>query len=263
MLVRAFCLVLVRAFCLVLVPALCLFLVSVHFLSAQSTTENAPGGSLPEGTWINMRVIEDLKANKSVTNALSLLRPDEFLVIRAVRQPDSTVTLFTSRELDEGLPTDVVIRTAKGIGDQRRINAFGKTWLLGVDKAKGEYIALHSTVDSNAKPDVFAYIPSRNQNADFIYQRVMNSATLAGTYRDAKGKVFSFSALQRATTPKLKFNYRILAAPGKPYQIMEIVSDKPRPVRYAYAWSGDTLVISTIKKNGSLKPLYKLVREKA
>lgn len=249
--------------------AVCLLFVSVHFLSAQPTTGSAPltrtvsqDGSLPEGTWINMRVIEDLKSTRSVTNALGLLRPDELLVLRAVRQPDSTVTLFTSQNLDEGLPTEVVVTPVKGIGDQRRILALGKTWLLGIDKAKGEYIAVHSTVDSNAKPDVFAHIPSRNQNADFIYQRVMNSATLSGTYHDAKGKVYSFSSLQHATTPKLEFNYRIIAAAGKPYQIMEVVSDKPKRVRYAYEWSGDTLVISTFKKNGSLKPLYKLVREK-
>ena len=251
--------------------AICLLFVSVHFLSAQPTTGTAPDEkqtrtngkdeSMPEGTWINMRFIEDLKANKSITNALALLRPDELLVLRAVRQPDSTITLFTSRDLDEGVSTQVVVTVAKGIGDQRRIVALGQTWLLGIDRAKREYIALHSTVDSNAKPDVFAYIPSRNQDADFIYQRVMNSATLSGTYHDAKGRVFAFSPLQHAKTPKLEFDYRLITAPGMTYQIMEVVSDNSRRQRYAYEWSDDTLVISTFRKNGSLKPLYRLKRK--
>ncbi len=208
-----------------------------------------------------MRIIEDLKASKSITNALALLRPDELLVLRAVRQPDSTITLFTSRDLDEGVSTQLVVTTAKGIGDQRRFTALGKTWLLGIDKAQGQYIAVHSTVDSNAKPDVFAYIPSRNQNADFIYQRVLNSATLSGTYHDAKGKVYTFSSLQSAKTPKLEFNYRIVAAVGKPYQIIEVVSDKPKRVRYAYEWSGDRLTMSSFARNGSLKPMYRLKRK--
>ncbi|MDZ4744517.1 MAG: hypothetical protein SGJ05_00790 [bacterium] len=227
-----------------------LLLVSVTIMSAQ-----------PEGTWINMRFIEELKAKKSVLKAMSILRADELLVIRAVRQRDSTITLFASRTFDDGVQTEVSTKTVGGVGDQRRITALGQTWLLGIDKAKGEYLALHSTVDSNALPDVFAYIPSKNQNADFIYQRVLNSATLSGTYQDAKGKIYAFSSLQHAKTPKLEFNYRIIVMPDKPYQIMEVVSDKPKPTRYAYEVSGDQLSISTFKSNGSLKPLYKLKKQ--
>src|SRR5690606_28537013 len=143
----------------------------------------------------------------------------------------------------------------KDFGEQRRISLFGQSWVLGITKARGEYIAVHSTVDSNAKPDVFAYIPSRVQKADFIYQRVLNSATLTGTYEDAKGNPYTFTSLQHATLPKLEFDYRILVAPGKPYQIMEIISDKLQRVRYAYAWSDDTLTISPLSKKGALKTL--------
>lgn len=239
-----------------------ILVLSVQVLWSQPNAGNAPTEkeSIPEGTWVNMRFIEDLKANKSLTKALGILRPNELLVLRAVRQTDSVLLFYTSRELDEGTPTDIVITQRKGLGEQRRITAFGETWLLGITRARGEFMALHSTIDSTAKPDVFAYIPSKNQNADFIYQRILNSSTLTGSYTDAKGKKFTFSSLQHAVTPKLEFNYRILPAPGKPYQIMEIVSDKPKRVRYAYEWKGETLVISTFNKNGTTKPLYKLKR---
>jgi len=241
---------------------------SMHFLSAQPSTGSVSANTpadvratvFPEGTWINMRFIEELKTNKSITKALAILRPDELLILRAAPQRDSSIILYTSRDLDEGVATEVVINTVKNLGDQRRINVLGQWWLLGLDKAMGEYVAIHSTVDSNAKPDVFAFIPSRNQNADFIYQRVLNSATLSGSYRDAKGRPFTFSSKQEAKTPTLGFRYRIEPAPGMSYQIIEEVSDKPKRLRYAYAWIDDELVVSTFRKNGTLKPLYKLKR---
>lgn len=144
------------------------------------------------GTWINGRFIEVLKQTASVASAMEAVSAQVPMWIK-IDSAEGDGNIYVCYDVDD-VRQLLLLRSQLvgpelqwGIGD-----AVGPMWLVTLDQPQRAFIALHDLDSLENKPHVFGRMPSKNQDPDFLIDRMINASVLAGTYIDNAKKSVVF-----------------------------------------------------------------------
>lgn len=155
-------------------------------LQAQDAAEFA-------GTWYNAEFMNELKKTSSVSKACAELKhgapvflqisiDDSLGVVSVGVSPVATTQMTMKRVLLNQMGYKWVVGTTD------------KThWLITIDNDKHNYIVIHNLDSMELNPIVLGKLPSKNQDPDFLLQRMLNSSIVVGNYADVKGRIHVFN----------------------------------------------------------------------
>lgn len=144
------------------------------------------------GTWINGRFIEVLKQTASVATAMEAVSAQVPLWIK-IDSTHSDGNIDVAYDVDE--VRELLLLRSQLVGPELQWgigDAVGPMWLVTLDQPQRSFIALHDLDSLENKPHVFGRMPSKNQDPDFLIDRMINASVLAGTYADKAKKSVVF-----------------------------------------------------------------------
>lgn len=144
------------------------------------------------GTWINGRFIEVLKQTASVASAMEAVSAQIPLWIK-IDSTHSDGNIDVAYDVDE--VRELLLLRSQLVGPELQWgigDAVGPMWLVTLDQPQRAFIALHDLDSLENKPHVFGRMPSKNQDPDFLIDRMVNASVLAGTYSDKAKKTIVF-----------------------------------------------------------------------
>jgi hypothetical protein len=208
-------------------------------------TASAQEYSEMHGTWINGRFIEVLKRTASVASAMEAV-PSNVAMWISIDTTDKDGNIDMAYDFDDVrqmllLKSQLVGPELQwGIGD-----AVGPMWLVTVDQQQ-MFIALHDLDSLENKPLVFGRMPSKNQDPDFLLDRMINASILAGTYTDPKKNTVEFRTDLTATWANKPYAVKI-DVKGSSHELhITLTSADAKDVRtYLVVRTGTSLMLTT------------------
>lgn len=195
------------------------------------------------GTWINATFIEVLKRTASVATAMEAVSATSPLWVK-IDSANKDGDVDVAFDLSSQKP--MMLLKAQLVGPELRWglgDAVGPIWLVTADQEQGTFIALHVLDSMGNAPKVLGKLPSRNQDPDFLLDRMINASVLAGSFVDDRKKSVVFNNDMTATWA------------GKPYKVRIDINEPSHQLRVTLAAADGTSTVYTAERMGKVVTL--------
>ncbi|RPI67647.1 MAG: hypothetical protein EHM43_07080 [Ignavibacteriae bacterium] len=212
---------------------------SVMMLFVAVTVGSAQEYGELHGTWINATFIEVLKRTASVATAMEAVSATSPLWVK-IDSANKDGDVEVAFDLSSRKP--MLLLKAQLIGPELRWglgDAAGPIWLVTADEEQGTFIALQVLDSMGNAPKVLGKLPSRNQDPDFLIDRMINASVLAGSYVDDRKKSVVFNTDMTATWA------------GKSYKVRIDVEEQSHHLRVTLTATDGTSRVHSVHRIGS------------
>lgn len=206
------------------------------------------------GTWINAKFIEELKRTASVAAAMEAVSATAPLWVR-IDSADQDGNVDVAFDLSS--QKQMVLLKAQLIGPELRWglgDAVGPIWLVTADQEQGTFLALHVLDSMGNVPKVLGKLPSRNQDPDFLIDRMINASVLAGKYVDDRKRSVVFNTDMTATWAGKSYQVRIDVKEGSHQLLVTLTAtDGTSNVHSVQRIGSDLVFVGSDGKTTTLK----------
>jgi hypothetical protein len=157
------------------------------------------------GFYLHKTFIDSMKAKRSLVRALHTVRSPQPLAMALSASDSGAYSAMVFSSAFDSTATMVAKRAIKNVGDHYALGRF----IITYDSLSMQYLALVNMDSIEAPPTLYARIPSKRTDAGFVLQRAANSAMLTGTWKDAKGRTYTFGKDMIAKWPGGTFPYML------------------------------------------------------
>lgn len=215
-----------------------------------------------KGFYVHTGLIDHLRKFKGYGLAYRLYRDTLRPHVLLVNTDTLTTTIRTGKWIWPAASCSVSFRHVSSAG-QNFVLECGSCdstdelpcYIMTLDPKAAEYIALHETADLAKHPEVYAKIPTKNLDPDFVVQRILNSSILSGIWLDTGGREYVFNSTLLAEWPEAEFEYRFGIDDTTSHDHIVITKGDGKGKRYAFKFHQQQLNLFTMtRRKGNWEP---------